>query len=511
MRNFFQLTCFPKAVEMLLALERMKYTPAVLQSTKICFTIEAFKLVVKDKSLITKADNTLAIIKASVPKEKVKVQIKTYTERRDEKENVKTQSEIRDGKEKEKVKGQTERREVKDKVQIDRKEKAKSKTELRDKRETNKKEAHVEPSVDKPEIKSYTEWRDEKEKERKQQIKQDKIDEEEKRKLYEKKKRDYERHKYEHEKKERDFERRMKAHDLRKEKEAEPEPAIDAVAAEGLGDALPSMRIGYWMDKLMSGVDQLSLLDRKVGKIEENVKKINPEDAKMADIRKVKDKSANKEVKPQSETPSAVLEDELFMLTKNLQKITVQEKPKVTEPTSSKEEIKKKLPTKPKETPSADIARIKQILDTPGNHDTTIVIENLKILSSMSMTITTLQTSKIGVSLNNLRKSTTEAQVVEISKTILKSWKKLLPSDSTETSKTSEKAEEEKENIPQPVKNSPAEIRKYCKNKLLSALGRNQTLSSSCKLFAEELATKIEEEIFKLFNETSPKYRAQVL
>ena len=43
-------------------------------------------------------------------------------------------------------------------------------------------------------------------------------------------------------------------------------------AAEGTPlDNLPSMRIGYWMDRLVSGVEKLSVLDQQVGRIRQQV------------------------------------------------------------------------------------------------------------------------------------------------------------------------------------------------------------------------------------------------
>ena len=61
------------------------------------------------------------------------------------------------------------------------------------------------------------------------------------------------------------------------------------------------------------------------------------------------------------------------------------------------------------------------------------------------------------------------------------------------------------------VKNVTEEIREYYKNKIVSALQSNSSLSDSCKLAMKSLATEIETAIFSLFKETNSKYRTQVI
>merc|ERR1712012_571058 len=61
-----------KALELLQSLQKMKFTQKILDETKICFTIEALKLVVTDKIIVEKSETTLTKIKKIDSNEKKK-------------------------------------------------------------------------------------------------------------------------------------------------------------------------------------------------------------------------------------------------------------------------------------------------------------------------------------------------------------------------------------------------------------------------------------------------------
>uniref|UniRef100_A0A8C9LBA2 TFIIS N-terminal domain-containing protein n=1 Tax=Pavo cristatus TaxID=9049 RepID=A0A8C9LBA2_PAVCR len=50
----------------------------------------------------------------------------------------------------------------------------------------------------------------------------------------------------------------------------------------------------------------------------------------------------------------------------------------------------------------------------------------LKELKSMPMTLDLLQSTRIGMSVNALRKQSTDEEVIALAKSLIKSWKKLL-------------------------------------------------------------------------------------
>ncbi|NWX93046.1 TCEA2 protein, partial [Nothoprocta ornata] len=71
----------------------------------------------------------------------------------------------------------------------------------------------------------------------------------------------------------------------------------------------------------------------------------------------------------------------------------------------------------------------------------------LKELKSMPMTLDLLQSTRIGMSVNALRKQSTDEEVISLAKSLIKSWKKLL--DASE-----EKSEEKKKNLSLPTSSS---------------------------------------------------------
>ncbi|KFV68327.1 Transcription elongation factor A protein 2, partial [Dryobates pubescens] len=71
----------------------------------------------------------------------------------------------------------------------------------------------------------------------------------------------------------------------------------------------------------------------------------------------------------------------------------------------------------------------------------------LKELKSMPMTLDLLQSTRIGMSVNALRKQSTDEEVIALAKSLIKSWKKLL--DASE-----EKSEERKRSLSLPTSSS---------------------------------------------------------
>ncbi|KFP29575.1 Transcription elongation factor A protein 2, partial [Colius striatus] len=71
----------------------------------------------------------------------------------------------------------------------------------------------------------------------------------------------------------------------------------------------------------------------------------------------------------------------------------------------------------------------------------------LKELKNMPMTLDLLQSTRIGMSVNALRKQSTDEEVISLAKSLIKSWKKLL--DASE-----EKSEEKKKSLSLPTSSS---------------------------------------------------------
>ncbi|KAG7477903.1 hypothetical protein MATL_G00074390 [Megalops atlanticus] len=85
-----------------------------------------------------------------------------------------------------------------------------------------------------------------------------------------------------------------------------------------------------------------------------------------------------------------------------------------------------------------EVERIAKKLDKMvRKKNTDGAIEMLKELRSMKMSLETLQSTRIGMSVNAVRKQSTDEEVQTVAKTLIKSWKKLLDG--------SENKQEEKE------------------------------------------------------------------
>uniref|UniRef100_A0A8B9ZZH8 Transcription elongation factor A protein 1 n=4 Tax=Sauria TaxID=32561 RepID=A0A8B9ZZH8_9AVES len=161
----------------------------------------------------------------------------------------------------------------------------------------------------------------------------------------------------------------------------------------------------------------------------------------------------------------------------------------------------------------------------------------LKELKGMPMTLDLLQSTRIGMSVNALRKQSTDEEVIALAKSLIKSWKKLL--DASE-----EKSEEKKKNLSLPTSSSkdtgnskdqssnkrqeppktpttpkittfpPAPVtcdavRNKCREMLTTALQADDdyvAIGADC----EHIAAQIEECIYQDIKNTDMKYKNRV-
>ncbi|GFN95021.1 transcription elongation factor a protein 1 [Plakobranchus ocellatus] len=79
-----------------------------------------------------------------------------------------------------------------------------------------------------------------------------------------------------------------------------------------------------------------------------------------------------------------------------------------------------------------DVLKIGKKLEklvSSGTQDHTQAMDLLGALRDTKMTLDVLQKTRIGMIVNNLRKASTNDDVVTLSKTLIKNWKKLLSND----------------------------------------------------------------------------------
>merc|ERR1719312_885802 len=120
------------------------------------------------------------------------------------------------------------------------------------------------------------------------------------------------------------------------------------------------------------------------------------------------------------------------------------------------------------------------------------------------------------MTVNALRKSSDDEETVTLAKSLIKSWKKLVP-DSTD--KKEEKKKEEKSTTkkepPKVINSRPGfsgdEVRSRCRDLLLNAIkGEGELPEGTSEESCQDIATSLEEHIFAQFKQTNQKYKTQI-
>ncbi|XP_053566423.1 transcription elongation factor A protein 2 [Bombina bombina] len=156
-------------------------------------------------------------------------------------------------------------------------------------------------------------------------------------------------------------------------------------------------------------------------------------------------------------------------------------------------------------------------------------LDLLKELKNMSITLELLQSTRIGMSVNALRKQSNEEEVIMLSKSLIKSWKKLLdnseqrgkekssnnptPASSKESSST-KKNDAPKPSPPRMTRFPPLpvttdSVRTKCREMLIAALqtdGDHVVIGSDCEL----LAAQIEDVVYREVQNTDMKYKNRI-
>jgi len=94
-----------------------------------------------------------------------------------------------------------------------------------------------------------------------------------------------------------------------------------------------------------------------------------------------------------------------------------------------------------------DVLKIGKKLDKKiSNDECDSALDVLERLKETKMTLEVLQKTKIGMTVNNLRKQTKDDQVIATAKALIKSWKKLLPDNAASATSTPTKSAAPTEN-----------------------------------------------------------------
>nr|XP_061802214.1 transcription elongation factor A protein 2-like [Nerophis lumbriciformis] len=158
-------------------------------------------------------------------------------------------------------------------------------------------------------------------------------------------------------------------------------------------------------------------------------------------------------------------------------------------------------------------------------------LDLLRELKNMTMSLETLQSTRVGMSVNAVRKQSSDQEVQTLAKTLIKSWKKLIDGsksqkndgspasmtskDSCSSEKRCTTAVKSPAAAPSLVMSFPAiplttdHVRNKCRELLVGALQTAddyKTFGVDCSL----LAAQIEEQIFEDFKSTDIKYKARL-
>ncbi|XP_039279001.1 transcription elongation factor S-II [Nilaparvata lugens] len=158
-------------------------------------------------------------------------------------------------------------------------------------------------------------------------------------------------------------------------------------------------------------------------------------------------------------------------------------------------------------------------------------LDLLKALQNLPVNLEILTKTRIGMTVNALRKSSTDEEVISLSKTLIKNWKKFLagPNASKDTPASGSKKPKEKEEKPKekeekeskekdkkmqssfPPANTTDAVRLKCRELLANAIRTDQTPASleGCAS-PEELAEELEEAIYHEFRNTDNRYKNRV-
>ncbi|XP_054719081.1 transcription elongation factor S-II-like [Uloborus diversus] len=164
----------------------------------------------------------------------------------------------------------------------------------------------------------------------------------------------------------------------------------------------------------------------------------------------------------------------------------------------------------------------------------------LKALRDLPITLDILQKTRIGMTVNSLRKSSSDDEVITLSKSLIKAWKKLLPetpsaktdgngsskeskgensnggtaSNQSQKKESAKEAESKSSATSAPKQTSfPADttntVRLKCRELLAAALKVEVDIEDDFQ-DAEELGAKIEDCIYDEFGDTNMKYKNRV-
>lgn len=181
-----------------------------------------------------------------------------------------------------------------------------------------------------------------------------------------------------------------------------------------------------------------------------------------------------------------------------------------------------------------EVMRIQKKLNKMTSGDGTgqeQALELLKALQKLPVNLEVLTKTRIGMTVNALRKSSSDDEVISLSKTLIKNWKKFLSGPNTPNSKEtagSSKKSKDKEEKPKEVEvkekekekkmtmsfppassNTTDAVRLKCRELLTTAIRGDGEIPDGCAQ-PEELAEELEEAVYQEFRNTDMRYKNRI-
>merc|ERR1712168_792505 len=173
-----------------------------------------------------------------------------------------------------------------------------------------------------------------------------------------------------------------------------------------------------------------------------------------------------------------------------------------------------------------EVLKIKKKLDkmTASGADQTQALDLLKLLHGLPINFHVLSKTRIGMSVNALRKASSDEDVISTAKQLIKNWKKFVPDKKDEEDSKEEKEKEEKKegssngssssgcgklpsSFPPSAPPTTDSLRLKCREMLANALKTGGELPDGTVDTPESLAEQIEDAIFKEFRNTEAAYK----
>lgn len=182
-----------------------------------------------------------------------------------------------------------------------------------------------------------------------------------------------------------------------------------------------------------------------------------------------------------------------------------------------------------------DVLKIQKKLNKiVAGEKTEPALDLLKSLQKLPVTLDILTRTRIGMTVNGLRKSSSDEEVISLAKSLIKSWKKFLPANTGNTKDTgsssakksskdnseSKQATVKKEESDSKSKSAPTQssfppssttdsVRLKCRELLSSAIKGDGEIPEGCSA-PEELAEELEDAIFQETRNTDTRYKNRV-